>query len=49
MSFWDLLREAEKIAEQAVVKEHGMETAGLNMEEQQSDMGDLTKEMVNQS
>ena len=32
-----------------MVKEHGMETAGLNMEEQQSDMGDLTKEMVNQS
>lgn len=49
MKFVSPVKEAEKIAEQAVVKEHGMETSGLNMEEQQSDMGDLTKEMVNQS
>ena len=47
--FFFALREAEKIAEQAVIKEHGMDTAGLKMEEQQPETGELTKELMKES
>lgn len=43
-------RAAEKIAEQAVIKDHGMDTAGLKTEQQQQQpVNDLTREIVRQS
>lgn len=48
-----LTREAEKIAEQAVIKDHGMDTtAALKTEQQQQQqqpLNDMTREIVRQS